>query len=365
FGGWLMPVLLVQVVRAFPVVKAQMGIVHLRNISILLLLSAFGMLLSFPFMGYAVTSIIFSTLSVAASFYLIIMVWKGLSGRKLAVSEKFLKAGLVYLGLSAIGPFATGPLIAMGEQGSPLYFNAIYFYLHFQINGWFVFVIMALLYRLMEKDNAAGNGDKVFLLFNLACAPSYFLSVLWNQPAAIFYWIGGAAAMVQLAGLYYLAGDWKAWRPAKGFPWMNIVMFAFVLKCVLQFLSAFPVFASMAYENKSLVIAYLHLVLLGVVSLFVMASIQQQTRNNLFLNGIHLFMISFVLTESLLVLFALGSIFHFSIPYYQELLLACSVFFPIGIGCMISAFQKDSATQGFRILHVQPTKLYSIATRLH
>ena len=365
FGGWLMPVLLVQIVRAFPKVKEEMGIVHLRNIAVLLFLSALGMLLSFPFMGYALTSIVFSTLSVAAGFYLAVMAWKALSRRKLSASEKFLKAGLVYLLLSSIGPFATGPLVAMGEQGSPLYFNAVYFYLHFQVNGWFLFVIMALVYRLLEKNGAAKNGHTVFLLFNIACAPAYFLSVLWNQPSIIFYWIGGAAALLQLAGIYYLAKDYFCWKPAKSFPWIHTVMFALVLKSVLQFLSAFPVFAAMAYENKSLVIAFLHLALLGVVSLFVLASIQHGTKNLLFRNGTRLFMLSFVLTESLMVIYSMGSVFDYAVPYYQEVLLGCSLFFPVGVGCMITAFRDESVAQGFRTVTLPPVKIYSIATRLH
>lgn len=366
FGGWLMPVLLVQIIRAFPQVKESIGLHHLKMIALALLFSAVGMLATFPFMGYALTSIIFSTLSVAASFYLVIMVWKSLRGRSLGVSEKFLKAGLVWLAISSIGPFATGPIIAMGHQGSPLYFNAVYFYLHFQINGWFVFVILALLYRLMENKGVAVNGHKAFKLMNLAIVPTYFLSVLWNQPAPVFYMVGGTGALLQLAALFYMVKDWKRWKnTSKISTWIQVALVAFVLKMVLQFLGAFPLFASMAFENKSIVIAFLHLVLLGFVSLFVLDSISQHSRLGEFRNGLYLFMGAFVLTELLMVLYAMGSVMGFIIPYYQELLLAFSLFFPLGIVMMIASFSNKFATQPFRLVCVSSVQIYSIATRLH
>ncbi len=366
FGGWLMPILLVQIIRAFPQVKESIGLEHLKMIAFALLFSAAGMLVTFPFMGYALASIIFSTLSVAASFYLVVMVWKALKGRQLSVSEKFLKAGLVWLALSAIGPFATGPIIAMGQQGSPLYFNSVYFYLHFQVNGWFVFVILALLYRLMENKGVAANGDISFKLMNLAVVPTFFLSVLWNQPSAVFYVIGGAGAVLQLAALFYMVKDWQRWKNVSRIStWIQVALVAFVMKLVLQFLGAFPLFASMAFENKSIVIAFLHLVLLGFVSLFVLDSISEHSRLGEFRNGMKLFLGAFVFTELLMVLYAMGSVLGFLIPYYQELLLAFSLFFPLGIWMMLASFYTRSTAQPFRLVSISSVQIYSIATRLH
>lgn len=345
FGGWLMPVLLLLILKKFPAIKQAMGYFHARNISIILLLSSYGMLASFPFMGYKATSIFFSTLSVIGSFYLVVQIWKALSGRKLETSEKFLKAGSFYLAISAIGPFATGPLIAMGQQGSPLYFNSIYFYLHFQVNGWFVFAILAFIYQQMEKAGRPANGNKVFYLFNTACIPAFFLSVLWNQPHMVFNWIGAVAATIQLVGLYFMLKDLRQWKQAAG-NLFQAVMAAFVLKNILQLLSAHPMLAEMAYQNKNFIIAYLHLVLLGFVSLFVFHEVFKKISNTILAGiGMKSFITGFVITELLLVVYAAGSVFAFPVPYYNELLLLFSWLFPVGISLMILALRPSLKTR--------------------
>ena len=114
FGGWVMPILLAMVLKYFPEITGRISYRHLRNISVSILVSGYGMLLSFPFRGDAPVSIGFSSLSIFAGGYMTSELWK--AARQLNVtSVLFLKAGLVFLVLSALGPFATAPLIAMGK----------------------------------------------------------------------------------------------------------------------------------------------------------------------------------------------------------------------------------------------------------
>ncbi|QLH31640.1 MAG: hypothetical protein HWD62_03660 [Cyclobacteriaceae bacterium] len=49
------------------------------------------------------------------------------------------------------------------------------------------------------------------------------------------------------------------------------VWLAYLLKLLLQLLSAWPSVALLAYGNRSYIIAYLHLVLIGVVTFFLIA----------------------------------------------------------------------------------------------
>jgi hypothetical protein len=132
FGGWVMPVLLSLMLRYLPVLHERIAYKHWRNVALLLLISAYGMLFSFPFGGYKVVSITFSTLSVLAGFYLALLTWKAIGRNPDKIYLQFIKWAMFYGVLSSIGPFLTGPLIALGMQGSPLYFNSVYFYLHFQ-----------------------------------------------------------------------------------------------------------------------------------------------------------------------------------------------------------------------------------------
>lgn len=330
FGGWVMPILLALFLKSFSDLAEKVSFHHWRNIAVLMLASAYGMLLSFPVEGYKAVSISFSTLSIASGCYMAIVVWKALKGMELKTSHRFIQWALIYFVISAVGPFATGPLIATGKQGSPLYFDAIYFYLHFQYNGFFTFLVLAILYKMLERKGLAAHGKNVFLLFNLACAPTYALSILWNEPSFVFNIIGGVGAFLQLIGFAYLLKDVKATPWKKN--WINYLLqfslAAFAIKIVLQFFSAFPAIASLAYHQRNFVIAYLHLVMLGFISAFVFSQVFASVQNvKAVKQGLLLFLLSFVSTELLLVLNA----FSFRVPYYTQLLALFTVFFPLGI----------------------------------
>jgi len=345
FGGWVMPILLALFLKSFPELAEKVSYQHWRNITVLMLTSAYGMLLSFPVEGYKAVSITFSTLSIASGYYMAIMIWKAMRGTELKTSHRFIKWALIYFVISAIGPFATGPLIAMGKQGSPIYFDAIYFYLHFQYNGFFAFLILAFFYRQFEEKKNMEHGKKVFAFFNLACVLTYALSLLWNQPPVIFNVIGGIGAFLQLIGLVYLLKDIRSIQWKKS--WINYLLLfslvAFSVKIILQFFSAFPVVASLAYHQRNFVIAYLHLVLLGFISAFIFAQVFESIRNvKAVKQGLLLFLFSFISTELLLVLNA----FSLSISYYTQLLVLFTVFFPIGILWMNIGLRRNLVIEG-------------------
>jgi len=287
-------------------------------------------------MGYNAVSIFFSTLSILAGFYMAYVIRKATPKKKSYASLLFLRAGMFYLVLSAIGPFATGPLIAMGKSGSDLYYNAIYFYLHFQYNGWFTFAVLAVLYKMMEKRGGGKNGIVAFWLLHIVCVPAFLLSVLWTQPPVSLNVLGGLAALLQLLAVYFVLKDLAA------LPWKNrladtIILLsagAFVLKTCLQFASAFPSVAALAAEYRNFVIAYLHLVLLGFVSLFAFGALLRFCRvpvTSSLKTGFRFFLFAFFITELLLVLQALGSWLNFPIPHFSMLLFLFSCLLPVGI----------------------------------
>jgi hypothetical protein len=334
FGGWVMPVLAWLITKNFPS-SANIKFVHWRNIVFLILFSAYGMLGSFPFQGYAPTSIFFSTLSTIAAFYLAIILWKVTRPEKNNLPEKFLRAGLFYLVLSSIGPFSTGPLIAMGKQGTNIYFDAIYFYLHFQYNGWFTFAMLAVLYKIMGDRANEKNGNRVFNLMNLACVPAFFLSVLWHKPGFIFNIIGGLAALMQFVAVYYF---WKdavqvKWKDAFVSGLVKISLAAFAMKIVLQVLSAIPSIAAMAYTERNFVISYLHLVLLGFISLgafgFILNTVPCTIR---WRNPLRLFIAGFILTEIILVIQAVCSTQNLLFPGFHQWIFICTILLPSGAG---------------------------------
>ncbi|MFC0771345.1 hypothetical protein [Terrimonas alba] len=345
FGGWIIPVLIYLILKFFPGIYTASTYLHWRNIIVLMLVSAYGMLLSFPFQGYGAVSIVFSTLSLGAGFYAGLLIRSAVRPQFFQTSSAFLLAGFFYFFISAIGPFATGPLIALGKTGTPIYYNAIYFYLHFQYNGFFTFIVLAVLYKMIERKKSFNHGKLVFRLMNIACIPAYTLSVLWTQPSILLNITGGAAAFVQLVALFFLLKDMKGlkWETAMQHWLFRISIFALLVKSLLQLLSALPSVAELAYQNRNFVIAYLHLVLIGFISVFVFSVIARPTSfNRLSYNGILAFLFAFISTELLLVLQAAGYLEFLPTQFYLRLLFLLSTFFSAGLLLIFIARVKQT-----------------------
>lgn len=333
FGGWIMPALLLMIVKFFPAFLQRISLRDLRMISGTMIFSAYGMLLTFPFMGYAAASISFSTINMFAGLYMAVKLWKAMKGEN-SIPYYFLRAGLVFLALSSLGPLATAPLVATGNGGTPLYSNSIYFYLHFQYNGWFTFAVLAVVYAMI--GDKARHGRLAFWLLAAACIPAYFLSILWIRPPAIFYIISFIAAATQLAGAFLVLRDFFRARgkwEVSGIV-ISIAMLVFLAKNLIQLASSFPEVVDMATSRRNFIIAYLHMVLLGFVSLFLIGSIvkgfERYTRP-IFSHGLILFFLAFLVTETLLVLNASGIWIELGNYAFVELIFIASIFLPAGI----------------------------------
>ncbi len=310
-----------------------------------------GMLVSFPLQGYALFSITFSTLHILLSYWFIFQFLRDAKALKISrgqqqVSFRFIRAALFFMALSSLGPWAMGPIMATGHNGDSLYYNAIYFYLHFQYNGWFMFAVLGLLFWLLEKYKLDFNRSLAIAFFwwmFWACLPAYLLSVLWTKPPALLYLLGGAAAFAQVIGLVVLLRLLLPLRtavPGSGNSWTRRLWLlsglAFVLKILMQFATAFPYVANLAYQQRNFVIGYLHLVLLGFISLFVLAFFVQQGwlsfKSWQSRWGMGLFVAALISSEALLFL---QGIFFWAgsglIPHYFGLLFLISVALPLGI----------------------------------
>lgn len=354
FGGWIMPAILALLLRCFPQIEKAVAYHHWRNISILLLTSAYGMLVAFPLQGYKVISICFSTLSISAGYYLAIVSWKAMRQLPLSLPLRFLKWGLFYFVLSSLGPFATGPLIAMGKTGSPLYFDAIYFYLHFQYNGWFVFALMVFLYQYLEKACMKNNGARIFRLLNYACVPTYFLSVLWHQHFLLFNIVGGIGAVLQLYAAWLMVTDVMKcrWESKWIKQILNFVLAAFAVKVILQVLSPLPSIALMAYQYRNFVIAYLHLVLLGCISSFlivwIIRNFKVQPAKQLRI-GLIVFIVAFIASETVIIAQPLVTMAGYAWKSYSLILFLVSIFLPIGIGLFGRQIINDLSSSSWYI----------------
>jgi hypothetical protein len=312
----------------------------------LMQIAAFGMLFSFPFEGYAGISISFSTLFVFVSYWFSWRFFKDTKPEsKNLVSVKFAKAGLIFLVISSIGPFALGPIMANGGRGSHLYFNALYFYLHFQYNGWFSFGVFALLFRWMDQKQLIYSKKSAILFYRLtvwACVPAFLLSVLWIHPDPWVYFLAGIGGVIQATALIPF---WKIVRECNHAIGNQLsktvkVLFSlsaalFTIKLTLQLLSAIPIIAQWAYEIRNFVIGYLHLVLLGFITLFLLALFiekrllvidQRSVRW-----GLGCFVVGILITELLIFSQGFASLLNIPIPNFNGILFFASVLLPAGL----------------------------------
>lgn len=152
FAGWVTQILMALIVQYVYEHNNSINLSHYKKIFRGNFITAYGMLFSFPFQGYGLFSIIFSTLSVFVSYFFIAFVWKDLKHLvDKGYSKAWIKASLLLYTLSSLGPFALAYLMANQISGQDLYFGAVYFFLHFQYNGWFLFACFGLFFNYLQK----------------------------------------------------------------------------------------------------------------------------------------------------------------------------------------------------------------------
>lgn len=357
-GGWIFTALFAAVVLAFNVINKSNAKIY-RHIFLLSQAGIAGMLFSFPFQGYGLWSIVFSQVYVLATYWFAYCIWRNLRWK--LTSVRYLKTALFFLVFSSLGPYAVGPMMVNDLAGSSWYYNAIYFYLHFQYNGWMVFAVFALVFKYLEEKHVTMNHRKAYIgwrLMTAACVLTYFLSVLWHKPGLMFNVLGGTGAVLQIAALYFTVkallpydSPWKLGSSTLVRIFTLSAVAAFGIKIILQLLSSLPVIADAAYRYPNFIIAYLHLIFIGFISFSLFAFFMQKEIikiNRVTGAGMLLLFIGFVITELLLVLHALTAWLGLSsISNFSCYLFYFSVCMPVGLllltsNCLNCSF-SDSA----------------------
>ena len=269
-----------------------------------------GMLFSFPMQGYGAISIALSTLHTTAAVWFIIIFFRSTRSQS-SLSLSVAKSALLFFALSSIGPFFLGYLKANELHNSNLYRFTIYFFLHFQYNGFFFFGILSLFLKLIEHAVSAADITRIkygtYVLI-ASCIPAYFLSTLWAEPGITFNALGMIAALAQFAGLFVSIGPIRRvfnTKPDLFSPQVKFIFatvsIALTLKLLLQFVSAFPGPALFANEYRSIVIAYLHLVLISVITLSLLGWLIHKKQIRIASWPLYLLIISFGISELLLI----------------------------------------------------------------
>ena len=266
-----------------------------------------ALLVSFPLQGYKVFSISFLTLFLIASYVYLAFLLKKLKKDE-SISLKYIRTGIFYYFLSSVAIW-TVPIFIVKIGKGEMYQNAIYFYLHFLYNGFFVFILFGLLIKFFESRKISfpkRNAKLFFYLTHIACVPAYALSLMWSDVSNVVVGVAIVAASIQVASLLYLTSILKKmWDYIPQKPTLRlllfVVSFAYYVKIIIQFFGSFPFVADVAISFKPfMIIAYIHLFTLGFLSLFLFLLMYIHTKFKLSKLGLFLFTLGILLSEILL-----------------------------------------------------------------
>ncbi|MGZ3862090.1 MAG: hypothetical protein ACXVPN_11235 [Bacteroidia bacterium] len=356
FAGWITHCLYLLIVNFLFNKLPGFNYVPYRSLLAVNLICAYGMLISFFAEGYGTVSIFFSMLSVFVACFFSFSIFREF--RKMNEwhpSIAWFRAALWFAMISSIGTFYLAYIMASHHFNEHWYLASVYFYLHFQYNGFFIFACMGL--AINEAMLLLPNYKYNPLIFKLSVAsavPAYFLSTLWaNLPVWLYIIVIIAAIAQVVAWILFLLDIRKAYKvnhtltPFARYIFMFVAA-AFSIKLLLQLGSTIPVVSKLAFGFRPVVIAYLHLVLLAVISVFILAHFY--TLNFIRINrftvaALFTFTIGVFLNELALAVQGVASFGYLPINYINETLFGISILLLGGaLLLVISQFRKSTLT---------------------
>lgn len=348
FSGWITQTLFLLITYFLEKNKENISTSKYHYILLANLVCSYGMLVSFILHGYSTMSIVFSTLSIFISFlysYYFVKDTKVLALKNASIN--WFKGALFFNIISSFGTFFLAYMMANKEIVQDLYLSSIYFYLHFQYNGWFFFAIVGLFLEVLNIEQLNKKLKTCFWGLFFSCIITYFLSILWvNLP----FWIHVITVVFTLVQTFY-------WFRLQSFfikyvkektgvlkQLLLVIGIAANLKFLMQLGLVFPELNTIVFGTRIIVIAYLHLVLLGIITLFLLyylIKIRKIASTKFLTFGIAIFVIGIILNE--VVLFSQGalSFFYILFPFVNELLFAIGVLLFVGVVMILSAVLNE------------------------
>lgn len=338
--GWVYLMLFVLLTYFFVPVKKEI----FNRLFWLTQVAVVGMMFSFPFQGYAWVSISFCTLHILCSYWFVYLVYK-----HHVVTSKItgwlLKASLVFMLLSTIGVWCLGPAVGLLGSASAFYQIAIQFFLHFQFNGWFLFAVLAIFVHQFPLQDSR-MAQRFFIMLIVSTIFTFALPVSWFAFHPLLLWGNGLGVLLQVYTGYLFFQCLKPnWKPFwKQLPYLakaayGLALVSLLLKVALQFFSIIPEVAAMAYQYRNFVIGFIHLMMLGVISGFLLAFLFKFLvghKSKTLMFGFYIFLAGFAATELFLLLQGLYYCLGWGmISHYHFILFLLSAFLPIGIVLII------------------------------
>lgn len=312
-----------------------------------------GMLFSFPFGGYFLYSIIFSSLFIICTYCFSIFFLKRSKKYNFIrfsisksvdtehdkpLSLRFVHWGIYFLILSSIGIWLLPVAIVKAGKGSDWYNSALYFFLHFQYNGWFLAVLFGLLVGEIEHKSLLNSKRLKGALYNFVIGTIGSVTLSWvgffNEP--ILYIIGNISGFLLLASIFELYRAYmQLEKPAF---LMQMFLLLCMLKTIFMFLGSFPWIAEVVLPNREFVISYLHFTFLGVIGFGVLHFLEKNLHIHFPYWSLSLYTTAFVGSEILIAYKGIAILCELFVPdnYYLLLVVFSALFFiAVGYWCYI------------------------------
>lgn len=338
FQGWLYTLIMFLLTKEFISTDRQKQGNYLMQF-VLTVGIVFGILISFVLHGYAFYSILFSTLFQLMSYWFFFRFFRDLHPTSDLLKkeiQKWIKWGMVFNIISTFGPWSLAIVSAKGLAQTEWYDSSIYFFLHFQYNGWFSFVAIGLFILFAVQNSISIHHNKLKfarIAFIAATFLGYTHSLLhlsFSNYLSIPSMLGACALVFFLIFFLKAIPVMKLVTSQKLNYLITFAMLALMVKTLMQIASTMPVFENLAFRNRDMVMFYMHWTLIGWISFFFLG----------YLNDKHYFVDKqkFVLASGIMLIGFLGSeiVLLFSAlsertDSFTMLINGCSILMLLGI----------------------------------
>jgi hypothetical protein len=343
FAGWISHTLMVLMVYFMKNKTTTIALPKYTWLIIANLVCSYGMLIFFIIQGYAFWSILFSTLSIFVSYFFAYYFIKDLKYIKGETSKNWYNGALFFYVISSFGTFFLAYTVASKDFMFNPYLASIYYYLHFQYNGWFLFACIGLLadyLKLNEAENKVFNTSYRWLFASTLV--TYVLSVLWLKIPTWLYVITVIFSVIQLVvwmNMFLLISRKKGGilkqQPVFLQYFLKFAGLCLTLKFTFQLLSVIPSLSQFVFGVRSIIIAYLHLILLAIFSLFLLYYIYANkflTLNKSIKTGLIFFAIGIFLNEFILAIQGMSAFGYILIPKINTFLFGAALVLFLSMG---------------------------------
>ena len=346
FTGWITHTLFVLMLLFLNEQKPILLLNKYKPILVGNLICAYGMLISFFIQGYGIISIFFSTLSILITYLYAFYFIKDLKQIAPNPVKLWFHAAFLFYLFSSLGTFSLAYMMITKNLPQNFYLASVYYYLHFQYNGFFFFSCMGLFmgqwYRMVPRIK---KDKQIFWWFAIACVPTYFLSILWMNLPLWLYLLVIIGSFMQFVGWGLLlnvvrqhidvlkANIKPIWQK-----FFFLLALAISIKLLLQLGSTIPSISKLAFGFRPIVIAYLHLVLLAIISFFLivyMFCFNILTTFKYTIGAISLFVFGIFFNEIILLIQGIGAFTYTLIPYANETLFIAALIMFISITLLL------------------------------